>query len=80
MKCPKCGSERIEVGVAWGSGRGNRTAPERGRVGLLYKVNKYSNFPVGVHSDLCLDCGTVLSTYIQETTDKEWMKEDGLDY
>ncbi len=65
MKCPYCGSERIEYGVAWGK------ASEIANVGLKYETGLF----VGVaqaYSDLCLNCKSILRTYIKEDTDKHW--------
>jgi len=45
MRCPCCGSERIEVGIAWGK------SADMGNIGLKYK----EGFFVGVsqvYSDL----------------------------
>ena len=69
MKCPFCGSERIEEGIAWG-----QTA-EVGNIGLLYKSAVGFIKAVGtaeVYSDLCLNCKTILRTYIKGNTDKDW--------
>ena len=68
MKCPCCESERIEKGIAWG-----QTA-EIGNIGLQYVSGKLLKV-VGtteVYSDLCLDCGTIVRTYIKGDTDKQW--------
>ena len=68
MKCPSCGSERIEKGISWG-----QTA-EVGNIGLRYVAGGFLKV-VGVaevYSDLCLDCKTILRTYIKDDTDKEW--------
>ena len=70
MKCQYCGSEKIETSVAWGK------SAETGNVGLKYK----SGFLVGVvqtYSDLCLDCGSIIRSYIKEDTDKKWSKTPG---
>lgn len=70
MKCPYCGNERIEAGVAWGK------ATEAGNVGLKFS----KGFLVGVtqvYSDLCLDCGTIVRSYIKDTTDRKWNKKPG---
>ena len=69
MKCPYCGSERIELGISWG-----QTA-EVGNVGLQYNSGKVFFSITGVaqvYSDLCLDCKSVLRTYIKEDTNKNW--------
>ena len=69
MKCPFCGSERIEEGIAWG-----QTA-EVGNIGLLYKSSVGFIKAVGtteVYSNLCLDCKTIVRTYIKSDTDKDW--------
>lgn len=70
MKCPYCGSERVEQGIAWGK------SVETGNVGLKYRAF----IAVGVvqaYSDLCLDCRSILRTYIKEDTDKQWVKTPG---
>lgn len=69
MKCPYCGSERIEFGVAWGK------SAESGNVGLKY-TNVFTGV-VQVYSDLCLNCGSILRTYIKEDTNKNWSKRPG---
>ena len=74
MKCTCCGSERIEVGVAWGK------SAETGNVGLKYQTGKGFFSVVGVvqvYSDLCLDCKTILRTYVKEETDKDWSHAPG---
>ncbi len=70
MKCPYCGSMRIEYGVAWGK------SAESGNVGLKYKAGFLTGV-VQVYSDLCLDCGSLLRTYIKEDTNKVWSKNPG---
>ncbi len=70
MKCFYCGSERIEEGVAWGK------AAEAGNVGLKYNKAILVGV-VQVYSDLCLDCGTLLRSYIKEDTNKNWSKRPG---
>ena len=69
MKCPKCGSERIETGITWGYAMSTGTS-----IGLKYKDTQWGSRKANVFSDLCLDCGTIVSTYIKDTTDKEWIK------
>ncbi len=73
MKCPFCGSIRIELGISWGK------SAETGNVGLKYTANGF--FPITgvaeVYSDLCLDCKTILRTYIKEDTDKNWSHNPG---
>lgn len=74
MKCPYCGSERIEEGIAWGK------SSETGNVGLKYNTGKGLLSIVGViqvYSDLCLDCGTIARSYIKEDTDKSWNHDPG---
>ncbi len=69
MKCPYCGSERIEVGVSWG------ISAASGNVGLTFSVGKMLKV-AGVaqaYSDLCLDCKSIIKTYIKEDTDKNWV-------
>jgi len=70
MSCTNCGSNRIEKGIAWGK------AAESGNVGLKYKKGILAGV-TQVYSDLCLDCGTVLSMYIKDKTDRSWSKEAG---
>lgn len=72
MKCPYCGSENIEEGIAWGK------SAEAGNVGLKYKGGFLGNTVVAqVYSDLCLDCKTILRSYIKEDTDHEWICSPG---
>lgn len=75
MKCSYCGGERIELGVAWGK------ATQTGNLGLKYRVGGSGVFALTgvaqVYSDLCLDCGSVLRTYVKETTNKEWSHAPG---
>lgn len=68
MKCPYCGSERIELGISWG-----QTA-EVGNVGLEYSDKGFFSLTgvAQVYSDLCLDCKSVLRSYIKEDTNKNW--------
>ena len=69
MKCPHCGSEKIDIGVVWG-----KTTGIAGNVGLLYKSGIFIG-TAQVYSDLCLSCGTILRTYIKESPDREWRHE-----
>ncbi|MCC0649254.1 hypothetical protein [Clostridioides sp. ZZV15-6598] len=62
MKCTNCGSEKIQKNIKWG-GKGNT-----GNVGLRYSLLGAAT----VYSDLCLDCGEIVRTYIMEDTDKDW--------
>lgn len=75
MKCPYCGSERIEVGIAWGK------SAEAGNVGLKYDTGNGGFFSVTgvvqVYSDLCLDCKSILRTYVKEDTDRHWNHKAG---
>lgn len=74
MKCPYCGSERVEQGVAWGK------SAETGNIGLKYSTGSGLFSLTGVaqvYSDLCLDCKTLLRTYIKEDTNKDWSHEPG---
>ena len=70
MKCPYCGSENIEAGIAWG-----KTA-ETGNVGLKYELGCF-NGVVQVYSDLCLDCKSIVRSYIKEETNKKWSHRPG---
>ncbi|MDD4188666.1 MAG: hypothetical protein PHX37_01095 [Eubacteriales bacterium] len=71
MKCPYCGSERIEIGVAWGK------SAETGNVGLKYTKGSFLKGVVQVYSDLCLDCKSIVRSYIKEETDKKWSHNPG---
>ena len=74
MKCSYCGSERIETGIAWGK------SAESGNVGLKYNAGVGFLSVTGVvqvYSDLCLDCKTILRTYIKEDTNKNWNHNPG---
>ncbi len=70
MKCPNCGSENIEKGIAWGK------SAEAGNVGLKYQAFILVGV-VQVYSDLCLDCGEIVRSFIKEDTDKKWVKKPG---
>lgn len=68
MKCPCCGSNRIEKGITWG-----QTA-EIGNIGLRYVTAKVIKV-VGIAeacSDLCLNCGTIVRTYIKDDKERQW--------
>ena len=70
MKCPYCGSERIECGIAWGK------ASDAGNIGLKYQ----QSIVIGVaqaYSDLCLDCKSILRSYIKADTNKQWNHNPG---
>nr|WP_207712546.1 hypothetical protein [Clostridioides difficile] len=53
-------------------------------IGLKYvgygKLDKVinENFPVQstIYSDLCLDCGEIVRTYIKDNTDRNWCKDE----
>ena len=69
MVCPYCGSKNIEEGIAWGK------SAEVGNVGL-----KYTKIITGVsqvYSDLCLNCGSLVRSYIKNMTDRKWSKKPG---
>lgn len=69
MKCPYCGSEKIELSISWG-----KTA-EVGSIGLEYRTGKglFNETRVAeVYSDLCLDCKSIVRSYIKEDTNKYW--------
>ena len=70
MGCPYCGSDNIEMGVAWGK------STETGNVGLKYKAGIFVGV-TQVYSDLCVNCGTLLRTYIKDSTPRKWSKEPG---
>ena len=52
---------------------------ETGNVGLKYKTGGFLGAVgvVQVYSDLCLDCRTIIRSYIKEDTDKEWIHKPG---
>ena len=70
MGCPYCGSENIEIGVAWGK------SAETGNVGLKYNSGLLVGV-VQVYFDLCLNCGSILHMYIKDATPREWSKRPG---
>ena len=74
MKCPYCGSERIEKGVAWGK------TGDNGTVGLKYTRGTLWTGVAQVYSDLCLDCGAIVKSYVIEETNKEWSHAAGSRY
>ncbi len=74
MKCPHCGSERIEEGVAWGK------ASENGAIGLKFTRGTLWSGIAPVYSDLCLDCKAIIKTYIKDETDKEWSHQPGSNF
>ncbi len=69
MKCPYCGSERIEEGIIWGKNA------DAGYIGLKYGTGGFFNLTgtVPVYSDLCLDCKSIVRSYIKEDTNKNWV-------
>ena len=71
MKCPYCGSEHIKEGIRWGM------TAKAGDVGLEYMTGFLGIVGTApVFSDLCLECGTVLRTYILDDTDKDWVDSE----
>ena len=70
MKCPFCESENIEIGIAWGK------AAETGNVGLKHTMGILAGV-TQVYSDLCLNCGSLVRSYIKDRTDKKWIKKPG---
>ncbi len=73
MRCPYCGSERIVFGIGWGK------SAEAGNVGLKYNTGGFLGAigVVEVYSDLCIDCKSLLRTYIKEDTNKDWNHNPG---
>ena len=67
MQCPYCGSSRVETGITWG------LSVNTGDVGLRYNDGYMGEGIAQAYSDLCLDCKTILRTYIKEDTDKNWV-------
>lgn len=66
MKCPYCGSERIETGIVWG-----KTA-QTGSIGLQYR----SGISIGVapaYSDLCLECKSIVRSYVLDEKERNWV-------
>ena len=70
MKCPYCGSERIEICIAWGK------SADMGNIGLKYN-EAYFIGVVQVYSDLCLDCKNILRTYVRDNTNRNWDHNPG---
>ena len=70
MKCPYCGSENIRTGIKWGK------AAEAGSVGLDYKAGIFLVGNAAVYSDLCMDCGTIVRSYVKDSTDKNWLCDE----
>lgn len=70
MTCPNCGGKAIEIGISWGQ------TMQTGNFGLKYRVFIGSGV-TQVYSDLCLDCGEVVRTYIKDTTIRSWYKKPG---
>ena len=70
MKCPNCGSERIVTGISWG-----KTA-DVGNIGLKYNEGIFIGV-AQVYSDLCLDCKSILRTYVQDDTNRNWNHNPG---
>ncbi len=70
MECPYCGSKSIEIGVAWGK------SAETGNIGLKYSKGILSGV-TQVYSDLCLDCGSLIRSYIKDKTDRNWSGKSG---
>ena len=65
MKCLFCGSEKIETGIPFGA---EGSGPE-------YYVNEEGRAVVRharVYCDLCLDCGTLVRTYIKDEGGQNW--------
>jgi hypothetical protein len=68
MHCPHCNSEKIEVGVPivdpfWGT-----------PVGPKYrKIGRRILKTALMYSDFCLDCGTILRTYVDIPKDAHWI-------
>lgn len=57
---------------------GKVPAGANGGLGLSARSQKYPHMVVldaiQVYSDLCLDCGNIVSTCIKDPTDREWSK------
>lgn len=70
MKCPYCGNDRIVIGISWG-----KTA-DVGNIGLKYNEGIFVGV-AQVYSDLCLDCKSVLRTYVKDDTNKNWNHNPG---
>ena len=70
MKCPYCGSERIVAGISWG-----KTA-DIGNIGLKYNEGIFVGVSQ-VYSDLCVDCKSILRTYILDNANRNWSHNPG---
>ncbi|MBR4434686.1 MAG: hypothetical protein IKS90_01145 [Clostridia bacterium] len=71
MKCPYCGSERIEEGVSFGKVNDN------GAMGLKFTRGTLWTGISPVYADLCLDCKAIIKIYIKDDTDKTWSHDPG---
>jgi hypothetical protein len=68
MKCPFCNSEKIEVGVTV-------VDPFSGTPGgPKYRIKGRGRIRTAtMYSDFCLDCGSILKTYIDVPQDAHWI-------
>ena len=66
MFCPYCGSQRIETGIMLSDGGNDE-------VGLEY-LNGIFVGTEDIYTDLCLDCGTIVRTYVKNPQNRNWFK------
>jgi len=62
--CPACGSGNIKLGIVWDGGG-------EGLAGLYYQT-KWTMHRETACSDLCLDCGLIVRTYVMNTG-RDWV-------
>lgn len=67
MNCPYCGGSNIEKGIKW------TMQAQAGNVGLSFTAG-FLGGTEAVYSDLCLDCGTIVRSYVREPN-KKWYKK-----
>jgi hypothetical protein len=71
MQCPNCHGQNIEVGIAVAK------AGDAHTVGPKYE-HLFVYCAAQMYCDLCLDCGEIVRFYINEPTNKKWVKKSGI--
>ena len=67
-RCPYCGGAQVAAGLIV------HQNAEVNRVGIAYKA-KLFNTVEQLYTDLCLDCGRVVSFYVKEPK-RNWIQKD----